>query len=82
MSEYDYAAVMVECHTGDLVDYPPRYSKLNAKSLVRTLMAWDQRFRVSWWFAGNRGRAEGMTFRMLERFWLDRHSGHGPKPAC
>jgi hypothetical protein len=64
-----YAAIMVECSLEDLHE-PPPYSQLNPKSLLRTILAWRQRYRADWWFVSGRHRAEAFTFRMLERFYL------------
>ncbi|WP_406698538.1 ERCC4 domain-containing protein [Singulisphaera sp. Ch08] len=66
-----YCCVMVECNDVDLLDRP-KHSRLAAKSLNRTIIAWRQRYRVDWYFCSTRERAEAFTFRILERFWNDR----------
>lgn len=67
-----YSAVIIEADWREILTDPPRHSKLNPKSLFRTVLAWDQRFPgVHWWAMPGREVAEATTFRMLERFWRD-----------
>lgn len=66
-----YAAVVVEAEWWDVISNPPPFTQYRPVSLSRTLIAWRQRFRVDWWFAPNREAAEILTFRLLERWWLD-----------
>lgn len=66
-----YCCVMVECSDVDMLSRPS-HSRMNAKALNRTIIAWRQRYRVDWWFISTRERAEAYTFRILERFWTDR----------
>lgn len=39
------------------------------KSLARSILAYQQDYRVAWHFAESRRNAEVFTFRFLERFW-------------
>ena len=40
--------------------------------VVRSAIAWQQRHpRVHWWFVPGRDFAEKLTFRILERYYLD-----------
>jgi ERCC4-type nuclease len=71
MAELSHSAVVVEADYLDLMSQPPRYSKLHPRSLSRTLIAWSIRYPVRWWFVGGRDAGEAITFRVLERFWLD-----------
>ena len=65
-----YAAVVIEAEISELVAEPPAHTKLNPKSLMRTILAWQMRYpTVAWWFLPNRSAAEAWTFRLLERFW-------------
>lgn len=66
-----YAAVVIECDIHDMLHCPPAHSKLDPKSLNRTIIAWRQRYRADWWFLSGRQDAEKFTFRILERFHLD-----------
>jgi ERCC4-type nuclease len=71
MARYPYAAVVVEADWGEVLTSPPKYSQLLPKSLFRTIMAWDVRYPVKWWFVPGRDAGEATTFRLLERWWAD-----------
>lgn len=65
-----YSAIVIEAEFSELLTEPPPFSNLNPKSLTRTILAWQMRWStVGWWFMPNRSAAEGLTFRLLERFW-------------
>lgn len=66
-----YAAIVVESDVSDTLRNPPPHSKLDPKSLNRTIIAWRQRYRADWYFVSGREDGEAFTFRILERFWLD-----------
>lgn len=69
----EYAAMMVEAEYYDVVNAPPRHSKLHPRSLSGTIIALQQRFpNVHWCFMRDRECAEMMTFRILERFYNDK----------
>lgn len=72
-ADYEYAAVVVEAEIREILTDPPAHSDFNPKSLIRTITAWAQRLpAVHWWFLPGRTAAEAFTFRLLERFYLDR----------
>lgn len=73
LAAMQFAAVVVEATLPEILASPPPFSELNPKTIVRSVMAWQQRFtRVHWWFAGPRRLAEAVTFRVLERFLKER----------
>lgn len=59
----------------------------NRKSFFRSVVSWQQRYKVNWAFCSSRRAAEVFAFRWLEKFWqhldakerrkalLDRHAG-------
>lgn len=54
--------------------HPVDHSRLNPKTVYRTILAWQQRYpHVHWWPAESRRFAERTTFRILERFWIDQN---------
>jgi len=67
----DMAYVMIEgsfAHITNFHDHGPEPS-----SVIGTMISWGQRYpKVHWIPAGSRDMAERLTFRMLERYWLDR----------
>lgn len=73
LAGYKFAAVVVEATFPDVLLSPPPHSDLNPKTVSRSVIAWQQRYpAVHWWFAGPRGLAEAVTFRILERFLKER----------
>lgn len=67
------ACVVVECDLCELVRTAPAFGRRsaqhNAKTLMRSVLALQQDYRVPWLFAGGRRMAEQVTFRFLERWW-------------
>lgn len=65
------AAVMIEGSFAHITNF--REHGPDPSSVVGTMVSWGQRYpKVHWITAGSRDMAERLTFRMLERFWLDR----------
>lgn len=63
--------VVIEAGWDDVLLAPPVRSRLKPKTIIRTAIAWYQRYSVPWFAAGNRGIAEAVTYRFLERFYYD-----------
>ena len=64
------AAVVVEASWHDVLCHPPELSRLNVKTIHRTVIAWQFKYpRVHWHFMGDRRLAEITTFRLLEKFY-------------
>lgn len=73
LQEMDFAAVVVEAGWGEILDNPPLYTQLPPKTVFRSVLAWQQRYRgVHWVMCDSRRLAEVTTFRILERFWRER----------
>ena len=60
-----YAAVVVEAEFLDLL------ANLHPRSMSRTLIAWSIRYPVRWWFCKGRAAGELITYRLIERFYID-----------
>lgn len=72
LNAFDFAVVMVESTWPEILASPPTHSKLNPRTVSRSVIAWQQRYtKVHWFLAGNRRMAEGFTLRILERFWKE-----------
>lgn len=82
LNRMECAAVVVEADWMQIVTYEAQHWReygLNEKekehrrkSLVRSIIAWRQRYpNVDWWFMPSRRAAEVMCFRILERWWTD-----------
>ena len=72
LSEIDYSAIVVEASLSNFVE-PPRFSQLNPKSAINSLLAWSIRYGVHVYFADNRVMGNLLTLRILERYWKKLH---------
>lgn len=76
LSTFSCSAIVVECTLSDLIENAPSFgvksAAENAKTLFRTVLAWQFDFRVPWLFCKDRRMAEIATFRVLERHWRKR----------
>jgi DNA excision repair protein ERCC-4 len=72
MINYRFAAVIIEADWHTIVKRPPARSRLHPKTVVASIAAWSQRFKVHFWTCPDREFAERWTYRLLERFWQDR----------
>jgi ERCC4-type nuclease len=66
---YDYAAVVVEADFSDIINFPPARCKLHPRNMRATLMSWDVRYGVKWWFVPGREWGELVTFRLLQKYY-------------
>lgn len=76
LNRLDFAAVVVEAEWSTILTDPPRHTQLCPKTVFRSVLAWQQRWRgVHWWFCDGRRHAEVTTFRILERWYKDEQKG-------
>jgi|GEM_PF-887864 hypothetical protein len=72
LSEIEAGLVVVECSFADLVRLAPEYgyrsAAANAKTLFRSVLAWQQDYAVAWQFCDGRRLAEQFVFRWLSRW--------------
>lgn len=72
LNEMDFAAVVCEVGWREVAFHRPVHSRMSSKSVVRSILAWSQRYiRVHWFMAGDRRMGEAITFRLLERYYKD-----------
>jgi hypothetical protein len=74
LSKIESALVLVECSLDQLVKNAPQYGKKtpaqNAKTLFRSVLAWQNDYRtVQWEFAPDRRFAEQIAYWWLHRWW-------------
>ena len=73
LATYKVVAIVVEADWPMILMDPPPFSRLLPKTIYRSVIAWQQRFpTVHWWLCPSRAFAEVTTYRILERYWLDR----------
>jgi ERCC4-type nuclease len=72
MQSFAWSAIMIEASwDGMLVN--PDFAGGNPKSLSRTIQSWMIKYRLTHWvMAPNRDFAEALTFRLLQKFWMER----------
>jgi len=75
LSKMTFAAVVVEADWSEVLNNPPKRTRLNPKTLFVSRIAWEQRHGIHFWFCFNREFAEKTTYRILERFYLDKTNG-------
>ena len=73
MESMERAAVVIEAEWSTIIQTPPAYSRLKPKSVVRTAMSWWIRYGIPWFTLPGRRAAEQFTFRLLEKFWNEKH---------
>lgn len=68
----NWSAVIVESEMSNILEHPPEFSQLSAKSVVGSVVAFMVRYpSVHWLFMPGRQAAELMCFRLLERYWKE-----------
>jgi hypothetical protein len=76
MAAMQFAAVVIEAEWSTILGQPPPRSALNPKTIVRTAMAWSQRYGVHWWCLPGRWAAEQAAFRLLQKFFQQQQESH------
>ena len=77
MTEFCHAEIVIEADLRTIIKNPPELSKMNPKSVYRTLVAFSQRYGVKVWPCPNRAFAERHIYLSLKRFFDDRQAkGH------
>lgn len=71
LAKLDSAAIVIEGSWARIMIDPPERSRLLPKTVLRTMIAWTQRYHVPWIPCEDRRMAESLTFRWLERWWHD-----------
>lgn len=78
MQEFKVSAVIVEGDWGQIILGPRRadqsdeHSRVIGKTVFRSILAFQCRYRTQWLPMPTRSIAEQAAFRLMERFWWDR----------
>ena len=84
LSEYRFAAVIIECSVYAFMKYPPRWrtfkggwetSKLNPKAALNTLTSWQLKYGIHVNFCCNRDMAQDQVHNYLRLFWENIQKG-------
>ncbi len=75
MSEMQYGALIIEAQLSTIFTNPPSRSKMNPRSVFRTLISWSQKYNVHVWPVWDREAAEKVTYLILKRFYDDKVKG-------
>ena len=79
MSEFNYAALIIENDFKTIFQAPPATSSMNPKAVFRSILAFSQRYNIHCFPCPNRQFAEKTTYLILRRFWDDRAGGKNGK---
>lgn len=71
LADCKYAAVVIEACWDEIEFKPPPRSKLHLKTVIRSMMAWSERYGIHVWAMPGRRAAEKTTFELLRRYWSD-----------
>lgn len=72
LSTYRMAAVVVEANFLDITANPPPNSEMDPRIVARTVLSWWARWpTVGWFFFSDRKFSERLTFRLLERYFVN-----------
>jgi len=80
MAAFQVAAIICEADLYTIVKHPPCQTRLPPKSVLASMIAWTQRYRVQFWPCPTREFAERTTYRILYRFFCDVQEGVYDKP--
>lgn len=72
MSEFDYAALVIESSLINIFANPPNRSRMQPKAVFRTLISWSIKYNVCVWPMWNRKAAERVTYLILKKYY-DNH---------
>ncbi len=68
LGRLDYGAIVVEATLRDLLR-PAKYSRMNPRAVVASLLAWSVRYGVPVYFAGDRDHGQELTRQLLSMYW-------------
>ena len=71
MAGYDVAGLVIESDFLDVFRTPPKYTKMNPKSVYRTVLAWSVRYGVHVWWGHNREMSEKIVYIVLSGWGKD-----------
>jgi len=71
LKDYEFAAVVAEADWETIFKRPPEFTSLKPKTIFRSVITWQQRYGVHFWMCPGRWFAEQVTYRILERFWIE-----------
>lgn len=75
MKSFTYAALVIEADFRTIFQSPPPTSQMDPSKILRTIIAFCQRFGVQCWPCPSRSFAEKMIYLLLKRFHDDRQPG-------
>lgn len=70
LAELDWSAVIVEASWPMLVR-PPFPTEMRPRAVIGSILAFVQRYPITWIMAGDRHLAEVLCYHALERYWKE-----------
>jgi len=75
LAAMEFAAVVIEAEWSAILGAPPTRSELNPKTVLCSIVAWQQRYpNIHWWTVPGRAVGEAVTVRLLDRFWREKRA--------
>lgn len=71
IQDYKFSAVLVEESWNYFVNCND-FTLKTRKTVMRSIVAFQSRYKTQWHFAGSRREAERWALRISERYWLDK----------
>lgn len=68
LAGFDYSAIVIESSLTEFLN-PPKYSELNPKSAIGSVLAWSVKYDIHIFFTDNRQMGNALTFKILEKYW-------------
>ena len=68
LSEFDFAAIVIESSLQDFL-VPPPFTRMRPRSAVGSLLAWTVKFGVPTFFADDRRLGRAVTRQLLRMYW-------------
>ena len=71
MQGFKFAGLVIEAQWKDIYTKRPSRSQMDPKIILRTIIAWTERYGVHCWACPGKRFAEKVTYLMLDRFYRD-----------
>ena len=68
LARLNYAAIVIEASLTDFLQ-APRFSRMNSRVAVKSILAWSVKYGVNVFFACDRRHGNALTGQLLEKCW-------------
>lgn len=68
LADFDYPAIVIESSVKDFL-VTPKFSKMNPRSAISSILAWSVKYKIHVFFTDNRLMGNAVTAKILEKYW-------------